>query len=171
MFWHHFGCDFFQCRSCLFYSSGVLPLIKHVLCKPAVMSCAPSDLDSLCGSSGSNSMKKLIPACCYELSGAADGCGSPLFPVIGKFTDLMLKSKYKKSTFFQCWTPPIRFSKCNKTRLRITFAYLTVNCVLPSYSLTHPDEMKGCLACKTITSPSFCWRVVSRNGSNCLVFF
>lgn len=45
-FWSCFIYDCFGFRSCLFYSSLVLPIMNHLLCNPVVMSCVSSDLDS-----------------------------------------------------------------------------------------------------------------------------
>lgn len=65
----------FGFRSCLFYSSLVLPVMIHLLCNPVVMSCVSSDLEY--GSPGSNSRRKIILACCYKLSGGPDGWDLP----------------------------------------------------------------------------------------------
>lgn len=55
--------DYFESRSCLFYSSLVLPVIKHLLCNPVVLSWASSVLDSLHGSPESNNIRNTILCC------------------------------------------------------------------------------------------------------------
>lgn len=128
--------DVFGFRSCLFYSSLVLPLTNHLWCDPVVVvMCFTSSTHLYMP--GSNSMWKIILACCYKLEhlvGVVCHLTARCSPVIGQTPNTDLNSIH-----WVVLRADIRSSDAPsviKQTLRIRFAYLTV------YSVSSYIQMK-----------------------------
>lgn len=184
----HFGpasiCHSFGLRSCIFYSSLVLPFMNHLLCNPVVMSCVSLDLDSVYGSPGSNSMKKIILACCSSLTGAPDGCHVPpqdntvrckMRATHWKLSKINLPKRYS----LRCpqWRPsPIRYSKHHETNAKNYLCLFDwMQSIIPQIYPSRWNEglITASLPCKMITV--FCffffWLFFHHTGSNWTAFF
>lgn len=186
----HFGaasiCGCFGFRSCLFYSSLVLPIMNHLLCNPVVMSRVSSDLDSLYGSPGSNSIRKIILACCSKLwSTWCEVCHLKTTmlhtAVVFHWTSTTFKQPKLCSLCCPRWWPPlIRCSKHKKTNAKNYICLFDcIQCIILQMYPSRWNEglitatVLLSLTCTMITAHFvffFFW-LVSHNGSNCLVFF